>query len=318
MQKQLSRTWTILVLRDSGLTPFQITLPNWLLACSQLSALLMFGYVGFVGWQLQARYGLSGQQVASLGVDAGAERWTIYERMAPASLGPTRGELRAMIAQTRAQKLGLGNRRAASLLLTGMVSPEWIAEANGGPKGDGTLTWPVKEGWFGRGYGSGEGGYHLAIDIEGERGSDVLAAAPGVVGYVGNELRGYGNVVLVVHPGGWVTLYGHNERIVVRAGERVGQGQQLAELGSTGRSMGPHVHFELIYQGRNCDPIPFVPREPFSHRDYSPDKPIVPFLPLAAKPNEVRCKKRMMHPTHDDDDETLLGAKDASGEAHSG
>jgi murein DD-endopeptidase MepM/ murein hydrolase activator NlpD len=288
------------------------------LYCGQLAAALAFAYVGYVGWQLQARYGLLGQQVAYLGSDASHERYTAFEQLAPSQLTPTRGELRALMDEQRAKRLGLGNRQAASMLLTGVVSPEWTAEANIGPRGDGTLTWPVKEGWFGRGYGSGESGYHLAIDIEGERGSDVLAAAPGVVGYVGNELRGYGNVVLVVHPGGWVTLYGHNQRINVRAGERVEQGQPLAELGSTGRSMGPHVHFELIYQGRNCDPIPFVTRAPYSHRQYSENAPIVPFQPELGKPNAVRCKKRMMHPLHDDDDDQLLGATERTRSASSG
>jgi murein DD-endopeptidase MepM/ murein hydrolase activator NlpD len=315
----LTRTWTILVLRDGIQSPLQMTLPNWLLLCGHSAVAMAFVYVGFVGWQLQARYGLQGQAVAYLRTDGSAERWTVYEQLAPSQVGPTRSELRAMIADQRAKRIGLGSRKAASSLLTGMVAPEWAAEAERGPKGNGQLTWPVKDGWFGRGYGSGESGYHLAIDIEGERGSDVMAAAPGVVGYVGNELRGYGNVILVVHPGGWVTLYGHNQEILVRAGERVEQGQVLAELGSTGRSMGPHVHFELIYQGRNCDPIPFVERQPFSHRQYSENAPIYPFSPELGKPRGVRCKKRMMHPLHDDgDDDQLIGSTERSRSATSG
>jgi hypothetical protein len=105
----------------------------------------------------------------------------------------------------------------------------------------------------------------------------------------------------------------------VRAGERVEQGQPLAELGSTGRSMGPHVHFELIYGGRNCDPIPFVERAPFSHRQYSDNAPIYPFSPELGKPRGVRCKKRMMHPLHDDgDDDQLLGATESKRSATSG
>lgn len=316
---KLTRTWTILILRDDTRSPLRMTFPSWMLTSGQALAVLALGYIGFVGWQLQARYGLQGQQVASLGLDKHAERWAAYEQLAISQIGPTRSELRAMIAQQRAKRLGLGNRKAASMLLTGVVAPEWAVEAALGSQGNGTLTWPVKDGLFGRGYGAGESGYHLAVDIEGERGSDVLAAAPGVVGYVGNELRGYGNVVLVVHAGGWVTLYGHNQRVNVRAGERVEQGQPLAELGSTGRSMGPHVHFELIHDGRNCDPIPFVERAPFSHRQYSENAPIYPFLPDAGKPRGVRCKKRMMHPLHDDgDDDQLLGAAESRRGATSG
>ena len=63
-----------------------------------------------------------------------------------------------------------------------------------------TLRWPVPRGWFVRGYGSGEGGYHRAVDVAGEIGSDVVAAAGGIVGYAGDQVRGYGNLILIVHP----------------------------------------------------------------------------------------------------------------------
>lgn len=284
----------------------------------QCGALLALTYVGLAGWHLQARYGLQGLQVASLGLDATREYWAAYEYLGRSRPTPTRAEQRAMLAKQRAEQLGLGERPAAAALLTGVVAPEWIAEANKGSHGDGTLTWPVKDGWFGRGWGSGEGGYHAAVDIDGERGSHVLAAAPGIVGYAGDELRGYGNVVLLVHAGGWVTLYAHNQGFLVSAGERVDQGQPIAEVGSSGRSMGPHVHFELIYQSKNCDPLPFVKREAFSHRQYPEALPIVPFHPTAKKPDAVRCKKRMMHPTHDADGEQLFGASDHQRARHSG
>ncbi|MBK8592341.1 MAG: M23 family metallopeptidase, partial [Sandaracinaceae bacterium] len=118
----------------------------------------------------------------------------------------------------------------------------------------GTLRWPVTNGRFVRGYGSGEQGYHLAVDIAGDIGWNVRAAAPGLVGYSGDGIRGYGNIVLVIHQGGWVTLYAHNSVNFVVAGERVRAGGVLAEVGSTGISRGPHVHFEFMYAGQNCDP----------------------------------------------------------------
>jgi murein DD-endopeptidase MepM/ murein hydrolase activator NlpD len=309
MQTRLGGKLTILVLRDGGRSPVRLAVPIWLLSLVNTSALTLLGFVGFLGWQLQAVYGMQGQHVLYLGLDSGAERWTLFERLAPSRLGPTREELRNNIAKLRASRLGLGDRRAASALLLGAVAPEWTAEASRpGDVGDGTLQWPVRNGWFGRGYGSGEGGYHLAVDIAGELGADVYAAAPGVVGYVGNELRGYGNVVLVVHPGGWVTLYGHNKRVVVRSGEHVRQGQPIAELGSTGRSMGPHVHFELIYQGRNCDPLPFVRTSDVGHLSAATPTRSVAWIPSEPKPNSVRCKRRMMHPQHEDEDDNLVGA----------
>ena len=310
MSTRLSGKITILFLRDGGRAPLQLAIPFWIVSLVHSCAFTALGLIGFLGWQLQGHYGLQGQQLLYLGLEAAGERWALFEQLGPSQLTPSRAELRLTAAKQRADRLGLGDRRAASALLTGVVAPEWAAAAIvDGDLGDGQLHWPVEQGYFGRGYGSGEGGYHLAVDIEGQLGADVTAAAPGIVGYVGNELRGYGNVVLVVHPGGWVTLYGHNKQVIVHAGERVRQGQQIAELGSTGRSEGPHVHFELIYQGRNCDPLPFVRPQEVQHLSAAGPMTEVAWNPLASKPAAVRCKKRMMHPLHEDEDQTLAGAE---------
>jgi murein DD-endopeptidase MepM/ murein hydrolase activator NlpD len=312
MQTKLDGNFTVLVLRDGGRAPLRVAVPKWLVSLINTSALTFLGFVGFFGWQLQA-YGMQGQQVLYLGaLDSGAERWTLFESLAPSRLTPSREELRKGVAKQRADRLGLGDRRAAVALLVGSVAPEWAAEAGStGDFGNGNLKWPVENGWFGRGYGSGEAGYHLAVDIGGENGWDVFAAAPGIVGYAGKELHGYGNVVLVIHPGGWVTLYGHNQKLSVQAGERVRQGQPIALLGSTGRSMGPHVHFELIYQGRNCDPLPFVQSSEVAHLSAATPTPKVAWNPAEPKPSVVRCKRRMQHPQHEEDDDSLVGAKDA-------
>jgi hypothetical protein len=302
-----------MILRECGRPAIRLSFPRWLVSFVHTCALSVLGFFGFCGWHMQA-YGLQGQHMLQLGLmDTGAERWSWFERLAPSAMT---SEQRSAHFKERADRLGLGDRQAASALLTGVVAPHWIAEANeGGDLGDGKLRWPVKHGWFGRGYGSGEGGYHLAVDIEGEMGSNVSAAAPGVVGYVGNQLKGYGNVVLVVHPGGWVTLYGHNKRVLVHAGEHVKQGQQLAELGSSGRSDGPHVHFELIYQGRNCDPLPFVRPDEVEHMSAAGPTRQVDWDPTQRKPASVRCKRRMMHPTHEDsDEERTVGAAESRGQ----
>lgn len=312
MRMRLSGRLTILVLRTSGRSPTHVSIPKWLLSLAHTCALSLLGFIGFCGWHMQARYGLTGHHVVSLGLglDAGSERWSIFEGRAPYASLLGRDAQQQWAARERAERLGLGSRQAASALLTGVVAPAWSEEASlGGDLGDGTLRWPVEHGAFGRGYGSGEGGYHLAVDINGALGSDVAAAAPGIVGYVGHELRGYGNVVLVVHPGGWVTLYGHNKRVLVQPGQRVHQGERLAELGSTGRSEGPHVHFELIYQGRNCDPLPFVTPDEVEHRSAAGPSVQVAWDPTQPKPSHVRCKRRMQHPVHEDHDgEDLLGA----------
>lgn len=196
-----------------------------------------------------------------------------------------------------AARLGLGTRQTASKLLRGQVEARWIRAA-GGRRGrlPGTLRWPVTNGGFVRGFGSGEGGYHLAVDISGDIGWNVRAAAGGIVGYSGNEVRGYGNLVMVIHQGGWVTMYAHNSSNFVVAGERVVRGAVLAEVGSTGISRGPHVHFEWMYNGRNCDPATLF-RPGIKHRNgrvsrvarnewTDPDR----------KPPSIACHRRRRHP----------------------
>jgi murein DD-endopeptidase MepM/ murein hydrolase activator NlpD len=216
-----------------------------------------------------------------------------------------RGQMRRRLsgAQQRAmavaRRLGLGTHQAASALLHGRVQPTWTREASrSGPAGrlPGSLRWPVANGWFVRGYGSGEGGYHLATDIMGEIGWNVRASAAGIVGYAGDEIPGYGNVVLLVHAGGWVTMYAHNSVNFVVAGERVPAGAVIAEVGSTGISRGPHVHFEFIFEGQNCDPATLW-RPGIRHRDghLTPLAPLT-WLEARQRPAQVRCQRRMRHP----------------------
>jgi murein DD-endopeptidase MepM/ murein hydrolase activator NlpD len=99
--------------------------------------------------------------------------------------------------------------------------------------------------------------HHLGIDFSARTGDPVLAAAGGVVSYAGIK-SGYGNVVEVDHGNGYSTLYGHNSKLIVRVGDIVRAGQQLAKAGSTGRSTGPHVHFEVHVNGRPVNPRQFL------------------------------------------------------------
>ena len=200
-------------------------------------------------------------------------------------------------ALAAARRIGLGDHRSASALLHGRLQPQWLREASrGSPRNrlPGSLRWPVGNGWFVRGYGSGEGGYHLATDIMGEIGWNVRAAAAGVVGYAGDEIPGYGNVVLIIHPGGWITMYAHNSVNFAVAGQRVPAGAIIAEVGSTGISRGPHVHFEFIFEGQNCDPATLW-RPGIRHRD-GHLTPLDPITWTDARQRPVTCHRRMRHP----------------------
>lgn len=147
-----------------------------------------------------------------------------------------------------------------------MVSPELpplSAPDTYLPKGGAVFTgyiWPAK-GEFTSGYGWRWGRMHRGIDIAAPVGTPIFAAAPGVITYAQWNDGGYGNLVEVTHPDGSITLYAHNERILVREGQQVEQGQQISEMGSTGFSTGPHLHFEIHPRGSGAvDPIALLPR----------------------------------------------------------
>ena len=80
------------------------------------------------------------------------------------------------------------------------------------------------------------------------------------MGYAGNQVPGYGNLVILVHPGGFVTMYAHNQKNLVFPGDLVRKGDSIALIGSTGRSTGNHVHYEVYKHGRSVDPSSYVHR----------------------------------------------------------
>jgi murein DD-endopeptidase MepM/ murein hydrolase activator NlpD len=107
---------------------------------------------------------------------------------------------------------------------------------------------------------SGEEAYHKGVDFAGTAGANVVAVAAGVVTWSGNR-TGYGNLVEINHGDGYVTRYAHNQRTLVAVGQTVKRGDPIALMGSTGRSTGPHVHFEVVRNGRQVDPLTFVGRK---------------------------------------------------------
>ncbi len=163
-------------------------------------------------------------------------------------------------AWTRAQSLGIGGHLATKHLLWSRPSRALLDAVPGErPR---SLLWPVVGGRWGRGFGYTRRVRtelrHNGIDIGAAAGGAVRAAAAGLVIYSDNTLDGLGNAVMVLHPGGWTTLYGHNQRNTVQAGWYVQRGERIALVGQTGAAWGPHVHFELRDNGRWRDPAPFI------------------------------------------------------------
>lgn len=121
--------------------------------------------------------------------------------------------------------------------------------------------WPTK-GVLSSGYGWRWGRMHKGIDIAAPIGTPVVAAAPGVVIKAGWNSGGYGRLVDIKHPDGTFTRYAHNNRILVHPGQEVEQGEPISEMGSSGRSTGPHLHFEVHPAGKGAvNPIAFLKRK---------------------------------------------------------
>ncbi len=122
---------------------------------------------------------------------------------------------------------------------------------------------PVVGGWISSAFGwrtdpiSGKKDFHEGIDLAGKFGSKVTSAAAGIVTWSGWS-SGYGNMIEINHGNGYVTRYAHNERNLVMVGDKIEKGQSIAVMGSTGRSTGPHVHFEVVHNGKHVNPGKFV------------------------------------------------------------
>lgn len=122
---------------------------------------------------------------------------------------------------------------------------------------------PIKRGWVSSYYGmrtnpfTGKLQFHKGMDFAAKSGSEVLAVAGGVVTW-SSRRYGYGNLVEINHGNGYITRYGHNKENLVQVGDTVKKGQAISLMGSTGRSTGPHVHFEVLKNGRQINPQRFV------------------------------------------------------------
>jgi murein DD-endopeptidase MepM/ murein hydrolase activator NlpD len=122
---------------------------------------------------------------------------------------------------------------------------------------------PVQDGWISSYFGrradpfTGYSAVHKGLDFAGPEGTKVTTVAAGLVTYAG-ERSGYGEMVEINHGNGLATRYCHNEKILVKQGDMVRKGQEVALMGSTGRSTGPHLHFEVLRNGTQVDPLRFI------------------------------------------------------------
>ena len=154
---------------------------------------------------------------------------------------------------------------------TAAAEPAAVTQTPQAPASDGgTFLWPVRGRVLGV-YGSGrDGTRNDGINIAAPRGAAVEAADGGVVAYTGNELRGYGNLILVKHTNGWISAYAHCDQILVKRGDKVARGQTIAHVGSTGNVSEPQLHFELRRGNHAVDPREFLAPLPTAGAEKSP------------------------------------------------
>jgi LysM repeat protein len=129
---------------------------------------------------------------------------------------------------------------------------------SGGAVGYGTYVWPTAQHIL-SGYDYSPSSNHWGIDLDGETGDPIYATDAGVVVYAGWNDYGYGNMIMIDHGDNWQSLYAHLESLWVGCGESVGQGQTIAAMGSTGKSSGSHLHFEIMHGVSKVNPWDFLP-----------------------------------------------------------
>jgi len=125
----------------------------------------------------------------------------------------------------------------------------------------GQFIWPV-EGVLTSRFGIRNGRRHDGIDIGAPEGTDIHAAADGVVLYSGDQQTGYGNLIIIGHAKDMITVYAHNLKNLVKENDTIKRGQVIGKVGQTGRATGPHLHFEIRKRTKPRNPLFFLPKKP--------------------------------------------------------
>ena len=164
-----------------------------------------------------------------------------------------KAKARQKVAALAPRGAGAGSKQVVADIPTGD-----IVKAAPKMSGESKFRWPVR-GRIISSYGrKRDGGRNDGINLAVPAGTSVRVAESGTVIYSGDKLKGYGNLVLVQHPNGWVTAYAHNDKLLVSKGQQVRRGQIIAQAGKTGEVDTPQLHFELRIKGDPVDPVPYL------------------------------------------------------------
>jgi murein DD-endopeptidase MepM/ murein hydrolase activator NlpD len=203
-------------------------------------------------YAIAKRYGVGAYDVARLNNLSAPYVIRIGQRLtlpAPSTVktvavSPNAGGSKTRPSMANATKVPVKSAPAATAAVVPAAPAPFVVPKPPPSSGEGFL-WPVR-GKVVSGFGAKSKGLRNdGINIAAARGSPVRAVENGVVAYAGNELRGFGNLLLIKHSDGWVSAYAHNEKLLVRRGDKIKKGQNISTVGSTGNVKTPQLHFEL-------------------------------------------------------------------------
>jgi murein DD-endopeptidase MepM/ murein hydrolase activator NlpD len=130
------------------------------------------------------------------------------------------------------------------------------------------LLWPIQGATVSSTFGYRWNRYHEGIDLVAPIGTAIHAAASGEVIYSGQKISGYGNMIVIKHAGSVSSVYAHNKKNFVKQGDKIKKGQKIAQLGNSGKSTGPHLHFEVRQAAKPVDPLLLLPKQKKKWADY--------------------------------------------------
>ncbi len=206
----------------------------------------------------------SGDTIQSVANRYGAPASVIREINDLTETGTINGRAELFVPKKGGEPPGTGASPTGSVN-TNAVSPgAQPAVATNAPapsgkcSGDDCLMWPT-DGKIASPFGDRSGGHHDGLDIAGKAGSEIKAAAKGKVLYSGDEIKGYGNLVIISHERGVITVYAHNDKNLVKDGDSVKRGQPIAKMGDSGNATSTHLHFEVRVNEQPQDPLDYLP-----------------------------------------------------------
>lgn len=184
------------------------------------------------------------------------ERWIASQTKAPAKKGASTAKSTSTAKKTTDKKTATTGKGGPQKKTATRKSSVRLPDPPSRTKGK--FAWPVKGTVMTNFGAAGAGRHNDGINIKVAEGASVLAAENGVVAYAGNELKGFGNLLLVKHADGWMTAYAHNKEFLVKRGDTVKRGQPMAKAGKTGNAKEPQLHFEIRRGTKAVDPMAYL------------------------------------------------------------